>query len=269
VETTGTTPGTRWIDLDGAVNVRDVGGLAAAGGRRTAAGRLLRGDNLQDLTAADVKLLTSTLGVRTVIDLRSEYEVRSEGPGPLTRVPSVRHLHHSMLPEGGEATDAVSDALSLQIRRDGAACRFPADVICGYYLGYLEDRPDQVVAAVRAIAAGPGAVLVHCAAGKDRTGVIVALALSVAGVSPEVIAADYAATAERTPAILARLRSSPTYAADLSLRPDDEHAPRAQTMLMFLGELAARSGGAPGWLAAHGFSAAEAAQLRARLLAAP
>ena len=91
----------------------------------------------------------------------------------------------------------------------------------------------------------------------------------MAGVSPEVIAADYAATAERTPAILARLRSSPTYAADLSLRPDDEHAPRAQTMLLFLGELAGRAGSPAGWLAAQGFGAAEADRLRARLVAAP
>ena len=69
---------------------------------------------------------------------------------PLTRVGTVRHSYHSVLPEGGTATDAAADALAL--RRDGAMSRYPDDVRCGYYLGYLEDRPEQVVGALRSIA---------------------------------------------------------------------------------------------------------------------
>ena len=80
-----------WIELDGAVNVRDLGGLPAEDGRQVRKRRLLRGDNLQDLSSADVRLLVNDIGLTTVVDLRSPYEIAAEGPGPLTRVGSVRH----------------------------------------------------------------------------------------------------------------------------------------------------------------------------------
>jgi protein-tyrosine phosphatase len=294
-----------WIDLDGAVNVRDLGALAADDGRLTASGRLLRGDNLQDLSPADVRRLVDEIGLTTVVDLRSPHEVAAEGPGPLTRVP-VRHLHHSLLPELGTATDAAADpaggdgggaagdgaagdgaagdgaagdgagrslspasvaAQALAIRRrDGALATSPDDVRVGYYIGYLEDRPDQVVAALRGIAQSPGAVLVHCAAGKDRTGVVVALALIAAGVRRDEVIADYAATSERMHAVLDRLRASPTYAQDTSSRPDDEYMPHPQNMVTFLDTMDTRYGGVLPWLASHGFTPADVAALRAKLL---
>jgi protein-tyrosine phosphatase len=300
-----------WIELDGAVNVRDLGGLAASGGRLTAPGRLLRGDNLQDLSPADVQQLVDDIGVTTVVDLRSRYEVKAEGPGPLTRVPSVRHAHHSVLPERGTATDAAAEptadaepaadtrsaagagsaadtgpaagtasgkdgtgsrtvfdasaALAIR-RRDGALARFPDDVRVGYYIGYLEDRPDQVVAALRSIAHSPGAALVHCAAGKDRTGVVIALALTVVGVRRDEVIADYAVTSQRMAAVLDRLRASPTYASDTNSRPDDEHMPQAQTMASFLDEMDVSYGGVLAWLDRHGFGPADVAALQAKLL---
>jgi protein-tyrosine phosphatase len=253
-----------WIDLDGAVNVRDLGALPTGDGQSTMAGRLLRGDNLQDLSPSDVRRLVQDIGVTTVVDLRSPTEVAAEGPGPLTRVESVRHAYLSVLPERGTATDAAADALTM--RSDGARSRYPDDIRAGYYLGYLEDRPDHVVAAVRSIAEAPGAALVHCAAGKDRTGVVVALALSAVGVRREAVVADYTATAERMPAVLGRLRASTTYATDLDKAPDDDHMPRAETMTAFLEEIDGRYGGVLGWLSDHGFAADDLASLRAKLL---
>jgi protein-tyrosine phosphatase len=255
-----------WIELDGAANVRDLGALATDDGRVTASRRLLRGDNLQDLSPSDVRTLVADIGVTTVVDLRSPGEVTSDGPGPLTRVGSVRHSYHSVLPERGTATDVAADALG--IRRDGAMSRYPDDIRCGYYLGYLEDRPDQVVAALRSIAHAPGAALVNCAAGKDRTGVVVAMALTVIGVRREAVIADYAASAERMEAILARLRSSRTYASDVDSTPAAEQAPRPQTMAAFLGHLDVRHGGAQGWLAERGFGPSDVSSLRAKLIAA-
>jgi protein-tyrosine phosphatase len=255
-----------WIDLDGAVNVRDLGDLPTADGRRTAAYRLLRGDNLQGLSPPDVKLLVQDIGVTTVVDLRSPTEVASEGPGPLTRVESVRHAYLSVLPERGETTDAAADALA--IRRDGARSRYPDDIRAGYYLGYLVDRPDHVVAALRSVAQAPRAALVHCAAGKDRTGVVVALALSAVGVRRDAVVADYTATAERMDAVLDRLRTSQTYAADIDRSPAEDHMPRAQTMTSFLDEVDARYGGVMAWLSGHGFGASDVASLRVKLLAA-
>jgi protein-tyrosine phosphatase len=255
-----------WINLDGAVNVRDLGALPTGDGGSTAAHRLLRGDNLQDLSPSDVRRLVRDIGVTTVVDLRSPTEVTAEGPGPLTRVESVRHAYLSVLPERGTATDAAADALAM--RRDGARSRYPGDIRAGYYLGYLEDRPDHVVAALRSIAEAPGAALVHCAAGKDRTGVVVALALSAVGVRRDAVVADYTATAERMPAVLDRLRASETYASDLDKAPDDDHMPRAETMAVFLEEVDGRYGGVLQWLSDNGFAADDLATLRVKLLAA-
>jgi protein-tyrosine phosphatase len=251
-----------WIDLDGAVNVRDLGGLPTEGGRETVGGRLLRADNLQELSPSDVKRLVRDIGVTTVVDLRSSAELASEGPAPLDGVPGVRHAHHPVIPEIGEATDAAAEALLIRTRQDKS--RFPGDPTCGHYLGYLEDRPDQVVRALQSIARDQGAALVHCAAGKDRTGVVVALALTAAGVRPEAVIADYAATGERTEALLNRLRRSPTYARDIDSLPAQAHQPRPETMAAFLQQMDARYRGVTRWLTDHGFSAGELDLLRAK-----
>ena len=252
-----------WIELDGAVNVRDLGGLPTADGGKTLEARLLRGDNLQELSAPDIAKLVGGIGLTTVVDLRSSAELASEGPAPLDRVAGVRHAHHPVLPEQGSATDAAADALLT--RRDRDRSRYPDDPLCGHYLGYLEDRPDQVVAALRSIAHSPGAALVHCAAGKDRTGVVVALTLSAVGVRPEAVIADYAATGERIGPLLDRLRRSPTYASDTDSMPAQAHRPRPATMAAFLEQLAARYGGAARWLADRGFGADDLRLLHAKL----
>jgi protein-tyrosine phosphatase len=253
----------RWIELDGAVNVRDTGGLVTSDGGTTVGGRLLRGDNLQALSPADVRHLVRDIGLTTVVDLRSTAELTAEGPAPLDAVAGVRHVHLPVLPEQGLATDVVADVLLT--RGDQDRSRYPADPVCGHYLGYLEDRPGQVVAALRTVAAAEGAALVHCAAGKDRTGVVVAVALTAVGVCPEDVVADYAVTGERTGALLDRLRRSPAYARDIDSKPAQEHRPRAQTMAAFLDQLTVRYGGVLRWLASHGFGAGDLDLLHAKL----
>jgi protein-tyrosine phosphatase len=253
-----------WIDLDGAVNVRDLGGLPTVDGEKTAAGRLLRGDNLQDLSAADVTKLAGEIGVSTVVDLRTNAELGSLGPAPLDAVPGVSHLHFPVLLELRSDPNVIAEAIRGRTERDQA--RYPANPEAGHYLGYLEERPDQVAAAVRAIATAPGAAIVHCAAGKDRTGVITALALSAVGVLSDAIVADYTATNERLTQIFARLTGAAIYAADLDGRPLDAHRARPETMTDFLSVLDTRYGGATGWLASNGFTAEDLTSLRAKLL---
>lgn len=252
-----------WIDLEGAVNVRDLGAMPTDDGGQTVAGRLLRADNLQELSPSDVSRLVHDIGLTTVVDLRSSAELASEGPAPLDAIPAVRHVHHPVVPEIGEATDVVAEALLLKKMQDRS--RFPSDPTCGHYLGYLEDRPDQVLGAVRSIAHDQGATLVHCAAGKDRTGVVVALALTAAGVRRQAVVADYAATGERTEAIIGRLRRSPTYARDIDSVPADAHRPRAETMAAFLEQMDSRYGGVERWLTEHGLGDGELDLLRAKL----
>jgi len=262
-----------WIDLAGAVNVRDLGGLPTMDGRLTQRNRLIRADNLQGLTEADVRTLVDEHEVRSVADLRTGVEVDLEGPGPMTREASVQVAHHSLFPEAGRNTDAGAlddDApvvLPWQNRgtdlgeSDGS--RKGASWV---YLRYLEDRADSVVAALRLIANTDGATIVHCAAGKDRTGVVIALALAEVGVTAEAIVADYARSAERIEAIFARLRSSRTYADDLQNQSIDKHRPRAATMQALLDALEAEHGGASGWLRAHGWTDDDAAALHKHLL---
>jgi protein-tyrosine phosphatase len=254
----------RWIELENAVNVRDLGDLPTEGGKRTRRGQLVRSDNLQDLSPTDVKHLVDEIGVTAVVDLRSAGEVKSEGPGPMKTLTSVPHVHLSLIPEAGAMTDVAKDALA--INRERAIRRDPDNVAGAFYLGYLEDRPDSVVDALRAIADTQGAALVHCAAGKDRTGVVIALALLAVGVPRDEVVADYVATGERIELILDRLRSSPTYAGDVDNIPAHEHDPRPEIMERFLARLDEDHGGPLGWLSSHGFTEADLQRLRDKLL---
>ncbi|MGY1620320.1 tyrosine-protein phosphatase [Geodermatophilus sp. SYSU D00691] len=268
----------RWIRLAGTANTRDLGGLPTTDGGHTLPGRILRSDNLQTLTADDVRLLVDELKVREVIDLRTTAEVLLEGRGPLRDVPDVVHRHFSLLPERGHRTDvfAVEEDDELpELPAGWQESVLPRQVAEGdeheppavrSYLGYLHDRADAVVEALRALAdGGPGAAVVHCAAGKDRTGVVVALSLAVAGVPHDEIVADYALTAQVIHDIVARLAATPTYAEDMQRRAVADHTPHAATMEGLLRVLDERHGGPIGWLESHGFGADDRAALRSRL----
>ena len=253
-----------WIDLEGAVNVRDVGGLPTVDGRSTRSGVLLRADNLQGLTPADVRRLTEDLGVRTVLDLRTSREVEEEGPGPL-RATEVVHHHVSLIPEpAGESREHEIER-AVPHRRDRAGAT-PTDMT-GYYVGYLEDAPQGLAGALRLLAdAGTGPAVVHCAAGKDRTGVVVALALSLAGVRREEVVADYARSAERIDGVLARLRATRTYGPSLADTSADAIRPEPGSMERFLDHVDREYGGPHGLAMALGVDEETVARLAARLV---
>jgi protein-tyrosine phosphatase len=267
----------RWVRLDGTTNTRDLGGLPTTDGGRTVSGRILRSDNLQTLSQDDVARLVGEIGLREVIDLRTTAEILLEGRSPLREVPEVTHRHFSLLPERGHHTDvfAVEEDEPLDLPEGWLESLLPRQVAAHdkgeppavrSYLGYLGQRPDNVVAALRALATPtPGASVIHCAAGKDRTGVVCAFALAVAGVPHEEIVADYAMTAEIIEALVAKLAASPTYAEDMETRDIARHTPRAETMERVLALLDERHGGPLGWLETHGFGAEEQAALRSRL----
>ena len=247
-----------WIELDGAVNTRAV-----------VPGALLRSDNLQGLSARDVQRLVEDQRLEVVIDLRTDVEVVLEGPGPLTAEPRVRIEHHSLYPSHGN-TDLDAETIKPGTRPWGPSSRrdaYPDETpVVRSYLGYIHNRPDSVVAAVRAVARADGAVLVHCAAGKDRTGVVVAFALDAAGVSRETIVDDYLATGERIVEIIGRLCSSETYRAELEGHDPQKHAPVPGTIERVLELVDEQAGGPAAWLSANGLDDADLERLRERLL---
>lgn len=160
----------RRILLCGMENLRDLGGypLAGRGSERfTRWGSLYRGDLPKQVTQADRQLLRE-LGITTVVDLRSKEEIERK-PDPLAQELGIRYLH---CPLAGDGRVPAPDEVPLS---------------------YMEmaDGTGQMAGALRAIAEAPQAVLFHCTAGKDRTGVVAALLLWLAGVSEEDILADY------------------------------------------------------------------------------
>jgi protein-tyrosine phosphatase len=243
----------RWIELDGAVNARTV-----------VPGVLLRSDNLQGLSERDVRELVDELQLQVVLDLRTGNELRLEGPGPMTREPGVRIEHRSLYPEHGNTDVDIYDA----VRPWGpeGESEYPDErPTVRAYMGYLMRRPDSVTESVRAIAKTPGAVLVHCAAGKDRTGVVVAIALDAAGWDREVIVADYLASTDRIDQILKRLLSSETYRGDIEANPSGQHAPLPGVMERVLELIDERFGSSIEWLRSNGLDDSELELLQQRL----
>jgi protein-tyrosine phosphatase len=262
----------RWIDLEGVANLRDTGGLPTTTGAIVQPGRLLRSDNLQTLTPADVEYLLG-IGLTDVIDLRSTYEVMAEGPGPLTGHPEVAVHQHSFFREwspgiGEDKPDIRPEVLPEEALPwvDLEPAVELADPVASIYLNYLIDRPDSVLAALREISGASGAALVHCAAGKDRTGTLIALALSAVGVEREAIIADYAASTERVEGVISRLLSSRTYAENLQGRPMESHHSRPHTMRVFLEHLDEAYGGVRGVLRRLGWTDEDTVRLSAKLL---
>ncbi|UAK30759.1 tyrosine-protein phosphatase [Nocardia asteroides] len=251
-----TVPDNRWVEFAQIDNVRDLGGLPVRGGGTTRFGVVYRSSTPQNLTESDLAKLLGPIGLRTLIDLRLPDEVRREGYGLLAGADvrriclPVRKSPRSSL----AARDLVPDASRVDL--------------VDLYDKLLAGSVDSLVAAVRLVVdAGRHSVLFHCAAGKDRTGVLAAVLLDAVGVHAEAIAADYALTGERMQRVRDRLDALASYAG---LPPVSTGilGVEAEVMRRFLANLSARHGGAAEWLLTNGLTTAELARLR-EVLTAP
>lgn len=185
-----TDDGSRVLKLEGAFNARDLGGLPAGGGRTIRRQRIFRTGHLHRLTTADIAVLHE-VGVRTVCDLRSDNELEWTGTGPLFERGVVTHHHAPFLGPHSAAYDAM----------------FPTDPDERWRFWMERGYEPMLEVAAPAIASlfallaeeERYPLVIHCVAGKDRTGLLSALILRVLGVDDELIVADYAATAEIRP----------------------------------------------------------------------
>jgi protein tyrosine/serine phosphatase len=266
----------QWIELTGGANTRDLGGLPTVDGHLTRSGALIRSANLQHLTEQDKRLLVTELGVRRVVDLRSDVEVAKEGRGPMFAEASVTIHHLSLLPDSPTVRDDVEQPVEYSGKpgklpnvlfpgSDRSAPAITDNPIANSYLLLLDTRSDSVIAALRAFAESEGSTVVHCAAGKDRTGLVVALALSLVGVRPEAILADFAASELRIDDVNRLLGLSGTYRPNKS-EPLGLKAPKAQVIELVLQTLRESDGGLEGWLGERGWTDKDTDALRAKLV---
>jgi protein-tyrosine phosphatase len=175
----------RELAWEGCLNVRDLGGHRTQDGAETRYGAVVRADSVRELTEAGWAAAVD-YGVRTVVDLRMDHELEADPPAELP----VEVVHVPFL-EDDEAAFAEVEAVATAAPDTAAATR-------AVYLVFLERFRKNVGAAIAAVARAPeGTVVVHCVGGKDRTGLVTALLLHLAGVDREQIAADYATSEER------------------------------------------------------------------------
>ena len=255
----------RAITWDGFVNTRDLGGLPTRHGSPTRTGAFLRSADPRFVTAEGWRAAHAA-GVRTVVDLRNPDEIRpatEEEEGP-TRPAGAAQFPAAAaavpLPPGMTRVEVPLD----DVGDDGFWQEVDRAGLHGtplYFRPFLDRKPERCAAAVTALArSGPGGVLFHCGAGRDRTGLVALLLLALAGVGPETIADDYAlSTAALVPlfAAMGRPDQGPAIESRLAERGLTPHG----CVLDLLRGLDARA-----YLLAAGVAEHDLARLRARLL---
>ncbi|MFE3505844.1 tyrosine-protein phosphatase [Kitasatospora sp. NPDC059160] len=240
---------TRHLAFDALHNFRDLGGYRAADGRTVRWGLLYRSDSLGKLSSpADLERLRA-LGVRTVIDLRYDWEIAAKG-----RVPDVDGLdfrNHSI--EHRPYDQAAIDP-------DLDPWRYLAD----RFAEVAEDGVKEIRQTLDAITDADAPVVFHCMSGKDRTGLIAALVLTLLGVSEDDIAADFALTELATPHLVADWHAA--HPGETLRWPGYGRAPEAVIRLT-LADLATRYGSVEAYLTGTvGIDHARIDALRSRLL---
>ncbi|HEX3899643.1 MAG TPA: tyrosine-protein phosphatase [Mycobacteriales bacterium] len=242
-------PGDRWVALEGAFNFRDLGGYAAGTRGHVRRGRLFRSDALQLLTETDVRRLEQ-VPVTRVIDLRTTQEIEMLGRGLLEGRLDYRtaSLVPDLAAQAGDAPDDLADR----------------------YVWYLDVGSGALVTCLELIAeSNVGAVAFHCAAGKDRTGVLAALVLSLLGVSAEDVVQDYSMTGAVLPRILDRLAADPVHGETVMRMSGARCDVAPATMGRFLVAVDEQFGGSESWALQAGLSRAALDALRAELCVLP
>jgi protein-tyrosine phosphatase len=238
---------------EGCLNVRDLGGLPTEDGRRTRAGAVVRSDNIRRLTDAGWRSLAEH-GVTRIVDLRWPEELAEDQP----RDVDIDVVHVSVLGDSYDR-DYVAELDAHLGSVDDVA-----DHYVWSYVDFLERYRDRFGLALAAIASADGAVVVHCMGGKDRTGLVSALLLRLAGVSLETIGEDYALSAGN---LAPRNEQWLADAADETEREKRRRLTEtpARAMVAVIEEIEDRYGDVASYLRAAGLTDEQIQQLRDRL----
>jgi protein-tyrosine phosphatase len=238
---------------EGCLNVRDLGGLPTEDGRRTRAGAVVRSDNIRRLTDAGWRSLAEH-GVTRIVDLRWPEELAEDQP----RDVDIDVVHVSVLGDSYDR-DYVAELDAHLGSVDDVA-----DHYVWSYVDFLKRYRDRFGLALAAIASADGAVVVHCMGGKDRTGLVSALLLRLAGVSLETIGEDYALSAGN---LAPRNEQWLADAADETEREKRRRLTEtpARAMVAVIEEIEDRYGDVASYLRAAGLTDEQIQQLRDRL----
>ena len=246
----------RELVWDGLLNVRDLGGHPTEDGGETKFDSVVRADSVRQLSDEGWKALVD-YGMKTVVDLRTSEELEADPPAELP----VEVLHVPFLETDRSDWSEIEGELQAVVKAAPDVATATRDL----YLVFLEHYAQNVAAAIRAVAhAQEGGVVIHCAGGKDRTGLVTAFLLHLAGVDTEDIARDYALSEERL-----RTRHEKWIAEAESEEERERLVRMAQTpadsIKGVFEELERRYGSVEGYLRHGGLTGDELAQARARL----
>jgi protein tyrosine/serine phosphatase len=247
--------GPRTLTWDGCLNVRDLGGIPTEDGGLTRTGSVIRSDNVRFLSDEGWHALQHH-GVVRIVDLRFPEERQQDPPSDT----DVEVVHVSVLgPAAGEGLDFVAE---LEAHLDSVAD--VADHYAWSYVRFLERNHERFAAAIAAIAEADGPVVIHCMGGKDRTGLVAAMLLRLAGVSLDLIGEDYALSGDNlAPTLDEWLESAPNERE--RRRREKLSTTPAIAMVRVLEDLEGRHGTVAAYLEAGGVTPAQIARLRERL----
>lgn len=198
-------------------------------------------------------MLRDELALSDIVDLRSSGELAVEGRGPLARE-SIR-FHHTPLFDGDMKAVGPESAMAVHTMTLGER-----------YVGLLEMARDPIARAVRVLASARGGAVYHCAAGKDRTGIISAVLLGALGVPDDLIVADYALSGERIDAIIDRVMSMKGYEEALRSMPEDTLHAKPESMQAVVAHVDSRHGSMSDYLRSAGVEDRVLDQLRSKCL---
>jgi protein-tyrosine phosphatase len=248
--------GRRHVEFEACFNFRDLGGYETADGRTVRWNVLYRSDTLHRFTASDLDTFNS-LGLRTVIDLRSATEI--DDYGRLEGADDELTWHHV----------PMLDKVKLAPRDDqDSPPLVPTPMAPGEGYVYIVETFGDSVASVFSLLAGDALPAVfHCTAGKDRTGIVAAMLLDVLGVDDEIIASDYVLTELARPRTAAWIEENePAFAAWMAQVPPEHRVVTHDMITGFLAGLRSKYGSPAEFLLEHGVTHDQLDTLRSRLL---